>query len=267
MKRTIYLVVIALITCVCMMYGMYKNLTGHFHVNLSESDDTKIANEDTLESFDEIEIDMDLGEVKLVTGDTYSYSYEGDEKLKPEIRVVNDTLVVRHVGRISHVNQIKCNLTIMIPENTDLEDVVISIDAGNIDIDGYHAKNIDADVDAGNIDMSNCFTDDLVLKADAGEIDITDSTIGKGEVSVDAGNMDAENFVFDKINVNVDMGNIDMDLPLAYDDCAVDVEVDLGNVTINGDGYKRSFSKDGQNNANMLKAKCSMGNIDVNFKS
>ena len=55
---------------------------------LYNSNDIKTVNKNfSVESFEQIKVDNSIDNIRLVTGDRYSVSYTGQEKLEPSVKV------------------------------------------------------------------------------------------------------------------------------------------------------------------------------------
>lgn len=272
MKKVIYIVTITVITCICIVIGLLYHVLGFsfddgmFHSEKTASE--KLTNSVETDTFTKIDLDISMGELEIIEGDVYAVSYHGKEKLAPEVSVENGVLRIYQKRKIAVLfnNGTENKVTITIPSDAKLQNVGLLVDAGNICIDGFTIQNLQTELNAGNLEMDNCIIEHAEIDVDAGNVDVGNSTITQGDLSTDAGNISGKTLTFDRLEVSSDMGNIDMDLPLSYDEYSFDLEVDLGNITINGEDYRSGFAKDGIKGHNRLEAECNMGNIDIHVK-
>lgn len=267
MKKTIYLIIISIITCVCIGLGVTRHMFELYSFNIRTGGAETVSGSEKLEAFSGINIDVDVADIKIVEGEDYSISYEGSESLEPVADVTNGTLAVKQksVRMISDTN-LKCKITVTVPAGTKLDDVGVSVDAGKINVQDLTICDLVMETDAGNLKLTNCIIERANIDVDAGDIDMNDAIIDKSEISADAGNIEMDNIEFDSIDVNADLGNITMDLPLAYEEYSYDLKVDLGNATVGGEKFKGFVSKEENNGSHKIKATCNLGNIDINVK-
>lgn len=268
MKKTVYLVIISIITCVCMIFGLCRNIMGLYSYRIGVGTSTVTSEAQKIDGFTDMNLDMDVVELKIIEGDEFSVSFDGSEALQPIVSVKNGVLSVRQGKKNKIFNNVnlKSKMTITIPAGTMLDAVVLSVDAGKIDMQGFSIRDLSMDVDAGSIKITDCKIEYGELDVDAGDIDVKNSTMGKSEICADAGNIGTDDIEFEQLDVSTDMGNISMNLPLSYEEYSYELEVDLGNITIDGESHRGSFSKDGTKGNYKLNASCSMGNVDISSK-
>lgn len=113
---------------------------------LYNSNDIKTVNKNfSVESFDQIKVDNSIDNIRLVTGDRYSVSYTGQEKLEPSVKVKNGILTIDSPER-----SITINGSIFNAKKLKQELKYLSIDTSNGNISADHLE-----VQKGKIDTSN----------------------------------------------------------------------------------------------------------------
>lgn len=114
--------------------------------------------------------------------------------------------------------------TLLIPESANVLRTdggiryVFDIDLGNLEMYGLYASEMKIDVDAGNVEGNNCLL------------------AGQSRVDVDLGNVEFSESTATSLKADVDAGNFSFTkspFPLACYE--LDLDVDLGDVTVNGE--------------------------------
>ena len=133
---------------------------------LYNSNDIKTVNKNfSVESFNQIKVDNSIDNIRLVTGDRYSVSYTGQEKLEPSVKVKNGILTIdspeRSItinGSIFNAKKLKQELTIKMLKK-ELKYLSIDTSNGHITVEGENKSDeFEKNTDAKNvlsIDTSN----------------------------------------------------------------------------------------------------------------
>ena len=198
----------------------------------------------------EIVFDASFTDAAIVYGDKFSVEYSMPDALEPTVSFKDGTLTVRTgSGRTT----IPVNMTedlyirITIPEGTELENVKVDIDAGNLDIKDLKAGAFILDMDAGNIDLRNLEADKIEIDCDAGNVDVRGCTAGRFGIDLDAGNADITDCEIDTIDADVDAGNFEAR------NCTIndgECNASLGNIYLSG-------------NIGDVKTDADLGNVEV----
>ena len=170
-------------------------------------------------------------------------------------------------------------LTVVVPEGTKLDSIDMKVNAGDIRLDNRVIDDFKADINAGNMELDGITSEKMIIETDAGNVEIFDSTIKDLDIKTDAGaisvdqstsekvkagaNMGNIKFYndkfsegefesdmgkiaidgeFDKIKAESSMGEISIDSE-TIDDAEVEVSVDLGKISINGDNKGNYFKQ------------------------
>ena len=104
MKKNLYLVIISLITIIviifstCFHVGNVVSKLFPFGAFWNDDETTLSGDEidvtESLDAFENIKVDTSACDVRVSYGDEFSWSYQGDSSLKPEIRLEGNTLIV-----------------------------------------------------------------------------------------------------------------------------------------------------------------------------
>ena len=234
---------------ICIILGLIINLGGWFGNDLihaftgfafsgSRSEQSAgsavRATDDAIGTFDKVEGNIDAGNVKFVYGDDYGFAYDNyPEKEIPKAEINGKTLkITQKVKNKNRIGDFKngyngAEIVITLPEDMAV-DVDLHLSMGAVETKGITFGDMKLDADMGSIELDTVTVKDMDLTADMGAITVEDSVFSDGDIKAAMGGIELKNVKFDD----------------------ADLEADMGGIKING-----SF--------NELKARCSMGGIDV----
>jgi len=236
MKKTIFLVILGVVTIGCIFYGTKKHFGSHVKffdhglVNIDYSDDNGDIRESlnqSLEKFSAIKMNISVAEVRLETGDDFKIeSTYTKEWLKPDFSVKSGVLDVsqpgkRHETRWGNQN---CKIIITVPEGTKLGDIRI-------------------DSNVGDITIRSLTADDITINLNVGEVDI-------------------RNAGFNSVDIDNNVGEITIDSEVDLNDYDISVSADIGEVRVGGKSYKRSYNSRG-NGKKKIKVNTNVGEINI----
>lgn len=276
MKKTVFLAILTVITILCIIGGTIYHVSGFIdNIHLFDFsgvtlDHSRVTYSEDLDEFSAIDLDTSVMDITLETGDTFHLSYDCVSYLVPEVTVKKGTLFltqpdVPHFGGSNNA----CSMTLTVPSGTVFTNADISSDVGNIRISGLQAEDADIQADVGDLTISGCTFTRSELDADVGDIDIGDTDFGKSEITADVGDVEITGALFTNLEISNDIGDISVDVDADLSDYQMDLSTDLGSVTLNGVGYKRSFSQKGTKDSKGLRLTIenSTGDIDVTYPS
>lgn len=214
------------------------NLVGRLIYGMADDDkfeEVSDLNEYDWETVNKISMDLDCKDLHVVNAqpdntDKIQIEYNGGSRYRPEIVLSGGELKIREkrrgfhwisfdIGWFTRPDERKGTLTVSLPVVSDAKerDLEIDMDAGNVICQDISVKNLGIEVDAGNAQLEQC------------------KVAARAVVEVDAGNVEIQDSQINVLKGDVDVGNVTCSLtgrPLQ--EYAVDVDVDLGAVTLNG---------------------------------
>ena len=229
----------------------------HHKVNTSSSKEIISGNED-VDPFTDIEIDVDAAAVTIVKGESYHVDYKlsADAYDKVDIGVES--------GKLKINAKHKSNYLSLLPENAELKDGTITVDAGNIGVKDLSFDNFTVDSDAGKVTLENATIGSSSLDTDAGDIDITGSDLEKLTIDTDAGKIDIDESKVDKLEVNTDFGDVDVKLIGEEADYAFDIKVDAGDISVCGKNMGNKYNANEDKDKKIV-MNVDAGNVDIEF--
>lgn len=251
MKKTIYLTILTIVTVLCIIFGVFYHVIGRITGRWIGSLGGVISYEETnfaeqLNPYDSIQMDIAAAEVIIQNGEDFGITYEGAKILAPDYEVKNRVL---NIGCKSQNLPLKGNLegtiTLTIPRGTTLGNASLDVDAGTLEIRDFVAEDFNVDVDAGNVEIYDGSFGRATFDVDAGNISLNDCTFDRTEASADMGNVEYNDCIFNQLEATADLGNVEVHSLQNLDNYRMDIQVDLGNLEINGHTYVNDVSNDG----------------------
>ena len=250
MKKTIFLIILGIVTVGCIIYGTVYHVGGGFrhlkHSGIFVSDD---GNEDgkfsfhfdfdtdeetnnehnlnqKLEAFSKIKIDSSIMEIRIEEGkDFYISSNWNRDWLRPEVSVNNGVLnVIQKSNRKNKAGTNNCRLTLTVPAGSKFEFLKINSNVGEIKIRKIDAEDIDIDLNVGEISLRDVNFENVTIDNNVGEVSLyTDASL---------------------------------------DDYDISLSTDVGDVNVEGNRFKHSYNHKG-NSRNQIKIDTNVGEINV----
>lgn len=252
--KKIYLTVLTIITVLCIIFGTI------YHVGPYVNRYTKIDlpffhyGKDKIITFEQkyppaefATIDVDCVSVILNTcdGDDILVSYDGSERLKPEINVTNGEFSVKQKPlRGAKPSNVESILTISLPKDKKMTGIDIDADMGSVDATGIKAEAITMNLDMGSITCDG---------AEASEL----------TVDTDMGNAELKNVSFKELDASADMGRVELLSAKSLEDYSFDCSADMGSVMINGNTVGSDYTKTGS--AGDITISASMGSVEIHY--
>lgn len=260
MKKNIYLTAITIITIICIIAGTCYHVIGWgvqflsehpFISHMAGDDDTEAASmnqtTETLDSFDNMELDISVSDLTVTTGDSYSISYDTNRaSLIPKYKVNQGTLTVTQKSTHNGFwGNTRCTVRITVPESTVLNNLTADGSVGDVLFKDIQAQKSTLDFSVGDIDLENSALGDCSIDTSTGDIDVRDCTFDNMEIDTSVGDV--------SVSVSQDLASYDMTL-----------DTGVGEVTVNGGSHKDHYESKGDS-SNTFTIDNSTGDISVNY--
>ena len=293
MKRNVYLIILTIFTILCIIAGTGYHLV-RFGISVAggllpsmqtfmdavldwNNDDSSnstesasstktISSSQNLDAFTSIQADMNVMDLKVVSGDSYSIQYKAGRKLVPEFEVKNNCLTIKQNQKISFshaTGNAKCTVTVTVADS--LDSVKIQSDMGDITLSDQTITTFSLYADVGDIDLENCAFGKSTLETDAGDFKLKNCTFTALSLSTDAGDIDLENCTFTNMDISTDAGDVDIDSKEDLSGYRIDLDTSYGDVTVNHKKQRHSYSHDGNLSGHTLTVSTDAGDIDLNY--
>lgn len=260
--KVVLITVLVIATVICVGIGVMVHIFRNFRVEGNKGFISKYVTaanyslktesfDDRIEDFENIKLNLPMGDVDIKYGDEYRLAYELPESMVPSYHMDGDTLVVECKNKVNNfplnVNSRKIFVTITVPRGEYKPgNLDVNLSLGDIDFSGIDFENIYIDANMGDIEFDGVNTRNVEIDADMGKVTLTD--IEASSVSVDANMGDAviKGSAIGKVNINCDMGNVEL---IRIDSDNVEVNCNAGNIEVDG-------------KVKEIAAECDMGNIE-----
>lgn len=121
-------------------------------------------------------------------------------------------------------------LRVVVPDS--IKNLVVDVDAGEVDVTGLTLASLDVKLSAGNVEIHNLTADDIKLALEAGNLETENCNVQNAEVNINMGNAElSESFIYTKsLKVNVEMGDAEIALPRYPQAFTLNYDMSMGNL-------------------------------------
>lgn len=218
------------------------------------------------------ELNLELGGCEFVleesSDDFFYFEYEGTGKTQAYIKDSGVYVKVLHTDVVIGDFNTNSKVTLYVPASVSLDSVKVSLGAGEMELDGLKAEQMEFSLGAGEIHAEGLQAEELEVSVGAGDIELSDAVLKDVDIQVGAGNFELAGKVYGNISAECAMGNITLKLAGSESDFNYDIECVTGNICIGDDEYSGlAQEKSIDNNASKnIDLECAMGNVDVVFE-
>ncbi len=258
--KSTYLTVLTIITIIAIVFGCMYHVGGFFKkagsfFSKKDAPGETITETNDLDSdkIDRLEIDCGLMQVTIDDGKKFSVDFDGDERLKPIVKMSGSTLVIKqedtHDISLPALKN-KAFLNITVPEGKKLDEFTLDVGMGDVKINEFSAKKIDIDAAMGNVEGRDIAAEDI-------------------DIDAAMGNVEFYEVEFEDLSADASMGNITVESvnDLSAYDISADASlgnIDVGGEKVSGNGeYHKSASSE---KTGEIDVDCDMGNITLTNK-
>lgn len=247
MKKTIYVIILAMITFACMAVGVIRNfmpVQGQWGRGDGES--KMIGQEATIDAFQKLDVDVSVCDLTIEVGDDYGITYKGSENLTPKYVVEGDTLTITQNNNTKILNGFKskkCKIVLTVPKKDALTSVNI-------------------DIAVGDLKMDALTMDDLHVKQNVGDMKMGDLVIKSVQVDSNTGDVHMERVAIDSLEISSNIGDVKVSSVTSLDEYGFDLKTDLGDVCMEGQNQSKSYQRDNKGEQS-IRIHTDCGDIDV----
>lgn len=199
-----------------------------------------------VERFTNIEVQVNVIDVYIQSGDKYEVKIECDERVKPELEIKDNILILKSLQDVDNIPYNTKNVCyITVPVDTELGSININSDVGDVQIDNTLAQNIILTVSVGDVMVNGSDIKTCDIDASVGDVTLTDTK-------------------FDNIQAQVDTGDTQITTTENLSDYSFDIKTAVGDININNDEYEEKYTKTGSADK-QIKVTSSVGYVKVNY--
>lgn len=207
-----------------------------------------------LDDFDELQADLTIGDLNILpSGDDSCYlSWRipaKNGKTAVEYQVKDGVLNLRETKAVSgytHINidfmgevlsggdESGSGVTLYLPEKKVLKNIDVTMDFGDVQMNGVQAESGSIESDDGDIVLSGCKMQDVKIEADYGDVELKSGTWENGSITLDDGDVSIRST---KLSGDISISNSygDIDLELAKKDLeqmGITAKTDFGDIDV-----------------------------------
>ena len=161
--KKIYLTLMWMITVVVIVAAVAYRFG---FVSVGSWSDIESLSDFSDKTISDVTLDLDYGDVRVVSGDNFEMRYSGPERLNPECEVKDGVLYISSYDKHFSLGNFSCDIEIIIPENISLGVFDADVDAVDLTICDVDLENLTIDTDAGEIALENVSGSSLQITAD-----------------------------------------------------------------------------------------------------
>lgn len=279
MKKGLYIGILTLITVIAIIGGTIYH-TSRFVGNFTswifpwnwewfDNDGTESHNvvdkNETVGAFSNVHVDVDVASVSIVRGSDYTVSYQATENMVPEYEVQGDTLEVKQKKSRAHWGKNKCDMTITVPENVDLDKVKMKSDVGDLNIENFSLLTLEVKSDVGDVTGKGLKVQgDTTLKSDTGDVIVENCIFADVHADSDVGNVRLDGCDFKNLEAESSVGDVKLDSKRNLSDSSIDAKTSVGDVSVQGKNMKHKYNTSG-NDGTHVTMKGDVGNVEINW--
>ena len=272
MKKNGLITVLVVITIFCVIGGTFYHMSGFWNWwgrNDFDAMQNGTSKSMDLNEFTSIDIDAYVMDLTIREGDNYFVEYQYTQGLEPVCKIDKGTLKItqsKHKRTFFWgFNSNNCKVQITVPSKTELQDLRLQIDVGNINIADIISEKCNMETDTGDCKVTKCSFKRSTIDTDTGDVSVDNSELGITQVSSDVGDIELENCTFRDLEADSDVGNIRIDAAQDLSDYRMELKTDVGDVHINDQKEKRNYYEKGNNQGNIT-AQTDVGDIILNYR-
>lgn len=224
------------------------------------TNNNRVINEVYSNDIQNIKIDINSINVKIINGDKFKVSSNGVSK-NLKISHDNDKFIIKEKGLNIFKTSLNSEILITIPSKIDVLEV--EMDAGSLNISDLTVHEFSLDQGAGKVYINNLVTKDGKLDGGAGELEINDSNISELDLDMGIGKVKFKNTTLGDSKISCGIGDLELDLnnENLY---SLKISKGIGNVFVNGESYSDIYYGQG---INKIDIDGGIGNIKVTFNN
>ena len=160
--------------------------------SLKSKDERQIVNDENLDEFDKMSLEIGAANVEVIEGDNYSINIDMDKKIAISYKIENQTLEVIQKSNKDKLdekhfeNNLGNNIIVItIPKGKELKLLKGEQGLGEWKINDLSIQEINIEMGVGNCVLNNIVNKGLIVEGGVGNIDINGEI--KGDIDIEGG--------------------------------------------------------------------------------
>lgn len=220
-----------------------------------------------LKPFDAIFVEGVSDDVTIVRSNDYFVDMCHDNRETLDYSVKDNALHI--TGKVKSAFSAgfeKGYITVTVPWGASLSTIKVETDMGDIYLEGIDASEAELDTDLGNVSVTEGVFDTLDCDSDMGDVSVSAVQAASLKCVCDTGAVSAVEFDAQETELEADLGSITAIAVGSQGDYGLELEVDLGELKINGEKTASPYIKTTPGrNGRHLKAVADVGSVTLDF--
>lgn len=225
----------------------FVSCTNSSSVKLVENtEDIIFEPEDKSAKLENINGNIDVGQIRIVTGETLKVEANKVKEDECEISIENGTLSINYDTEVKQLINRNEEFIITIPEGFTFENLDFKIGCGDVKNQTLlNAKCINLDIGVGEVKLNNIKNEMFTVNIGTGDIEVS------GDIT-------------NSLNVNTGVGDVVINLERILNDYNMNLETSLGEIKVGTETYMGSYSRNNDSVKKSIKASSGVGDVAVN---
>lgn len=229
----------------------------------------KMVSDLDLDAYQDLEIDIGLGDVIFCTADYYGVELEWyDANYALHYTNENGKLKVWSTSTpsvgINMSSGYGGTVTIYLPKGAALNEVDVEADLGDVELWGFEAADLTVVADLGDVSITDVGAEQADLTLNLGNLITSGFTTRKSlTVDADLGNVELCGTYYGTVDVSADLGQVFIDTTLSKAEYRYELDVSLGDIYVDGREMDEHVKKGNGNHSITVYA--DLGDIELCF--
>lgn len=241
-------------------------------INLSNNQNDTIYQEE-YSSLNEFDIDIDLGEVIIKEGSSYSLNIDYCEKCGVKFMTTenNGKLTVRSNYKQNWFVTLRNNstpvITITVPKDSIIENAKIQTSLGRVDLSSLTITKLQATSNLGQIVISNLLVNTGTINASLGDVQISNTEANTLSMNLSMGAASFRGIINHELEIDNSMGETTVMVQGELNDFELKLDVAMGSIEYDGntkDGLDQKLNIN-SNAEKLIDVNNSMGSVKISF--
>lgn len=241
-------------------------------------------------AIDNLELNIDASDLVIKYENTKNITITVENEEKHQCKIDGDTLKFEAIGHSEAIiKNWRAKITMVFPENYKFNDVKITLGAGRMTAGYLKSKELFVEVGAGSVEVNTLTVDgDALLTVGAGNMEVESLNAKNADLKVEAGNMEVNGIetenadivceagrfegenakLSSEAKVECGAGSVSLDMLHQKKDFNYDLECSVGSIAV---GEEKCSGLDRErrieNNADKeFDIECSVGAVEIDFE-
>jgi len=232
----------------------------------------KINYEENFTDVTSLDIDINTGQLIIMSGDTFRVEAENVTKDFQTKVSDNGTLIIDESKNNVHFfgfnfngfNNTNSKITLYLPATFISKDTEINTGAGKVTIEKLDTESLLISTGAGNISGNNINAEEVKIDGGVGNTDFEEVSFKNADFNCGVGNLNIKGELLGDNTIDCGVGEVKLELTGNVDDYQLNIDSGVGTVRVNGEKIKDSYQNNNRAD-NSIEVDGGVGNVRIDF--